>query len=214
LHRQAVIAALISLSGLVACTDPPKQSAPNKLQQYESRFWRRPDQSSSKIRASTPGGKRDDGPPLNVENPALPFEVAEKVSAALDIACGENHPPATEAAKAEPVEITPDGEKALLVTVRETCICSASGNCPRQVWTRETDGVYQRTLADDAYDLLLANTVHNGHYDVITEAHLTARESIILRYEWDGKEYHPAEQSCRVGDGDLASRKIVPGKCR
>src|ERR1051326_8627679 len=160
--KQAV-AALILLSSLVACTTPPKQSAPNKLQQSESRFWRRPDSSSSNSsRASSPAGKRDDGPPLNVENPALPFEVAEKVGAALDIACGENHPPAAEAAKAEPVEITPEGEKALLVTVRETCICSASGNCPREVWTRDVNGHYQQTLTDQAYDMMLGNTEHNA----------------------------------------------------
>jgi hypothetical protein len=203
---------LISLSGLVACTDPPKQSAPNKLAESESRLWRRPD-SSARIAAKN-AARKDDSPPVNLEDPALPFEVAEKVGAELDIACGGAHPPVADIAKAEPVQIGTEGDKGLLVTIRHACICSVTGNCPREVWTRDVNGHYQQTLTDEAYELLLANTAHDSHYDVVTEAYLTARESSIVRYEWDGKQYRPAEQSCRVGDGDISTRPIMPGKCR
>lgn len=144
----------------------------------------------------------------------MPFEVSEKVGAELDIACGGVHPEAAEVTRIEPVQVAPEGEKGLLVTVRDPCICGATGNCPREVWTLDQNGRYEQTLADQAYELLLANTVHNGRYDVITEAYLSAHESAILRYEWDGKKYRPAEQSCRIGDGDVPTRKIVPGRCR
>jgi hypothetical protein len=205
-----VISAFGALLILVACPAPQTQT-PNKLQQSESRFWRKPDQKSSNQPAAA---QRNASKPLDVEAPALPFDVAERIAADLDIGCGVDHPDAAAVTQTDPVQITPEGDKALLVNVRHPCICTVTGNCPRQVWTLDKDGHFERTLSDQAYEMLLANSVHNGHYDVVTESYLTARESTILRYEWDGSEYHPAEQSCRVGAGDVSTRPIIPGKCR
>lgn len=210
LYRPAVIVALLASLLLTSCPAPQNPPPKNKLQESERRFWRRPDQASAKTNSAA---RRDDSSPLDVEGPRLPFEVAEKIGAELDIACGE-HPEASAVTRLEPVQVTPEGEKALLVTVHHPCICGETGNCPSQVWTLDRNGHFKQSLSDQAYGMMLANTVHNGRYDVVTESYLTARESTVLRFEWDGEEYHPAEQSCRVGDGERATRPIVPGKCR
>lgn len=220
MHRHAFIAAaLILLSSLPACTGPEKPAAPNKLQEAERRFWGKPE--SKPARNSDPDRpaaaapeSHDDSPQINFENSTLPSEIADKITTALQANCPADHPSAAEITRVEPAQLTPDGAQGLQVTVRPSCLCSPTGNCPRQIWTRDPNGRFAQSLADDAYDLLFANTVHNGYYDVVTEAYLSARESTILRYEWDGKEYHPVEQSCRVGDGDISSRKIVSGRCR
>ena len=217
MHRHAFIAAaLISLSSLLACTSPQKPTAPNKLQEAERRFWGKPESKPARNpdRPAAATESHDDSPPINFEDSPLPAEVAEKITTALQTNCSDDHPSAAEITRVETAQLTPDGTQGLQVTVRPSCLCSATGNCPRQIWTRDHNGRFEQSLADDAYDLLFANTVHNGYYDVVTEAYLSARESTILRYEWDGKEYHPVEQSCRVGDGDIATRKIVSGRCR
>lgn len=206
---------LFLLAGVTACTDSPKPQTPNKLQESERRFWRHDySEPKSKSTPTTAAAPREDSPAIDLEDAPVPREVTEKIEAELDIACGAQHPTAADVTKLEPVQITPDGEKALLLKVTASCICGATGNCPREVWTRDQNGRYAQALAEQGYEMLLANTVHNDHYDVITESYLSARESAVLRYEWDGKTYRPAEQSCRVGDGEVATRPIVPGRCR
>lgn len=218
MHRHAVIAAaLIALASLPACTSAPKPAPPNKLQEAERRFWGKPESKPPRNPDQPPAtapDAHDSSSSINFEDSPLPAEIADKITAAMEANCPGDHPSPAEIARVEPAQLTPDGGQGLLVTVRPSCLCSPTGNCPRQIWTKDQNGRFVQSLAEDAYDLLFANTVHNGYYDVVTEAYLSARESTILRYEWDGKEYHPVEQSCRVGDGDISARKVVSGRCR
>ena len=207
--------ALISLLGLTACPAPQNPPKTNKqLEESQTRLWRRPDASQPGTETS-PKKKEDPSASVNLENGPLPLEISEKLGAKVEIACGGGeHPPVADLAERENVQLTPEGEKALLLTIHPSCACSATNNCPREIWSVDEHGTYLQRLSEDAYDLLFANTVHNGHYDVVTEAHLTDRESSIIRYEWDGKLYRPVEQSCRVGEPNSSDRKVVPGKCR
>ena len=212
-HFGNTVVFLTLLVGLTACPAPqPTSSKKNKFQEYQERLWRKA--GSDAPRPQTGPSPRKESSSLNVEDAPLPFEIAEKVAAELDIACGGEHPPLDGIVKADPVQITPEGGKAMIVTVHHSCICSPTGNCPHEVWIADKDNHYSQALTDEAYGLLLGTAVHNGGYDVITEAYLTATESSIVRYEWDGKRYGPAEQSCRVGEGEIGTRKIVSGKCR
>lgn len=208
-----MIAALVALLVLTACPAPQTaQPKKNRFDEIESRLWRKPGSEGAKPSA-TPSARKDSSS-LNVEEAPLPFEIAEKAGAELDIACGGEHPPVADIAKAEPVQLAPEGDKGMVVTIHHSCICSPTGNCPHEVWTLDEDKHYTQSLSETGYGLLIGTGVHNGRYDVITETYLTATESSIVRYEWDGKRYGPAEQSCRVGEGEIGTRKIVPGKCR
>lgn len=107
----------------------------------------------------------------------------------------------TKAVKATTVCTSKVGGKEFFeVTVGLPDLCGASGNCPLALLVKSSNG-YKKVFSDGGSSIWYLSSKNNGLNDIIIPHHMSAFETVITGYSYDGTRYREFGTIWEISDG-------------
>ena len=110
----------------------------------------------------------------------------------------------------EETDLNGNGTMEMIVRALGFPFCGAA-NCPVWVYARE-NGQLRMILAASGTDLVVSDGITGGYADLISAAHISAAETYVIEYGYDGREYKP--KKCEIQQYDEKGNvTVIPDKC-